>query len=336
MTDDGITHSSAIGQWPDPVCQVATDDGTPIVEWVNEGFELTFGSVEAGEPAASVFETLELSVVLGPDDPGEIGTTDDTLIIESGTRSTTAGSRDRYLLRVVSADENADGVFLFSPLPTGATRAAGEIGLDHVASVISHDLRNPLDVANARLRAARESGEDKHFEHVARAHDRMERIVEDVLTLARGAAVVQPDERVDLASAAAAAWGTVETHDADFAVDGSLPTVVADSNRLGRLFENLFRNAVEHGGVDVTVTVGPLAEAAGFYVADDGRGIQPGRREQVFDPGFSTDDHGTGLGLSIVGRIVDLHGWEITITESAADGARFEITGLEIGCENVA
>ncbi|WEL18980.1 Signal transduction histidine kinase [Halorhabdus sp. SVX81] len=332
MTDNPTSIVDA-EQWPDPVCHYGIEDGTPVVETVNEAFETTFGPVDAGEPVASLFETVGLSIVQGPDEPAVVGTAADQFTVETGTQPSESGaaSHDRYLLRVVPTDGNAGGVLLFTPVPTGIARAADEIGLDHVASVISHDLRNPLDVAKARLRAARETGEVEHFEHVADAHDRMERIVGDVLTLARGADVVQPDGRVDISAAAERAWATVETDDADIVVEKSLPTVVADPDRLGRLFENLFRNSIEHGGTDVTVTVGPLADAPGFYVADDGRGIPPGRRERVFAPGFSTDDHGTGLGLSIVARIADHHGWSVAATDSASGGARFEITGLDTG-----
>jgi len=325
--DDASTGPFTAAEWPDPVCRFADDEGTLVVEAVNGPFERTFGSIAAGEPVTTVFEAFGMSIVLGPEDRTVVGTEDDRLIVEIGTGASEADADDRYLLRVVSADSGSDGVLLFTPLPTEAAREAGEIGIDHVASVISHDLRNPLDVAKARLRAARDTGEAEHFEHVADAHDRMEQIIEDVLTLARGSDVVQPDERVELSAAAETAWATVETDDAEIVIEDSLPTVDADPDRLRRLFENLFRNAVEHGGTDVTVTVGSLMDSSGFYVADDGRGIQSEWYDRVFDPGFTTDDHGTGIGLSIVARIVDLHGWSIEVTDSASEGARFEITG---------
>ncbi len=57
--------------------------------------------------------------------------------------------------------------------------------------------------------------------------------------------------------------------------------------------ENLFRNAVEHGGDDVTVSVG--TESWGFYVTDDGPGIPDGTAD-LFEPGYSTADDGTGSG----------------------------------------
>ncbi|MFW5956256.1 MAG: sensor histidine kinase [Halorhabdus sp.] len=330
MTDDDTTTGSfALEEWPDPVCRFRDDDGAPVVEAVNGPFETTFGLIPSGKPVTTVFGASGLSIVRGPDDSPGIGTADDRMIVETGTGASEAGTDNRYLLRVVSADGDSGGVLLFTPIPAGVARETGEIGLDHVASVISHDLRNPLDVAKARLRAARDTGEAEHFEHVADAHNRMERIIEDVLTLASGSDVVQPDERVALSDAAEQAWKTVETDDAELVIEDTLPTVVADPDRLRRLFENLFRNAVEHGGSDVTVTVGALGDDSGFYVADDGRGIQPERRERVFDPGFSSDEHGTGIGLSIVARIVDLHGWSIAVTDSASGGACFEITDLE-------
>ena len=104
-------------------------------------------------------------------------------------------------------------------------------------------------------------------------------------------------------------------------------TVAADQSQLRELFENLYRNAVEHGGDDVAVTVGTMAD--GFYVADTGSGIPESEREEVFDPGYSTNTASTGFGLQIVAQIVDAHGWYITVTESEQGGARFEVTGVQ-------
>lgn len=106
--------------------------------------------------------------------------------------------------------------------------------------------------------------------------------------------------------------------------DGRL---LADRDRLTELFANLFRNAVEHGGGDVTVTVGSTCD--GFYVADDGHGIPEEHRKQVLQSGYSTEEAGTGLGLSIVQQIADSHDWGLSIDESDAGGARFSFTGVE-------
>lgn len=115
---------------------------------------------------------------------------------------------------------------------------------------------------------------------------------------------------------------TVETHDATFH-GTSDQELQADSGLLMNLFGNLFRNAVEHGGTDVTVTVGPLAD--GFYVEDTGPGIPSERHEEIFEIGATTNAHGTGFGLGIVQQIVDKHGWEIAVETSRTGGARFEV-----------
>jgi signal transduction histidine kinase len=122
-------------------------------------------------------------------------------------------------------------------------------------------------------------------------------------------------------------WVTVETPAADLVLETSA-TIRADRSRLQQLLENLIRNAVEHGGEDVTVTVGDLD--AGFYVADDGPGIALEDREQIFESGYTTTDGGTGFGLRIVREIADAHDWSVSVTSSDQGGARFEVTGVEV------
>jgi signal transduction histidine kinase len=113
------------------------------------------------------------------------------------------------------------------------------------------------------------------------------------------------------------------------AIDGDL-TFEANPDRVRRLFENLFRNAIDHGSTDVTVTVGKLSDQPGFYVADDGPGIPPAERSDAFEAGYTTSEAGTGFGLAIVAEIVAAHRWDIHVTESEDGGARFEITGVTI------
>ena len=195
--------------------------------------------------------------------------------------------------------------------------------LDSFASMLSHDLRNPLNVAQGRLELAREEHDNEHLQTVDRSLDRIESLIDDVLQLARQGQPVETTERVNLGAIARDAWKMVETADAELAVaeDADLS---ADPDRLQRLFENLFRNAVEHGGESVTVTVGSLEDGGGFFVADDGRGIPPDEREQVFESGYSTAEDGTGFGLAIVEQIVTAHEWAIELAETET-GTRFEI-----------
>jgi len=193
--------------------------------------------------------------------------------------------------------------------------------LERFASVLSHDLRNPLNVADGHLQIVRERyDDDQDLELVEEALDRMEELIQEVLTLARTGSVVDDPEPVALGEPARDAWSTVAGGTLDV---GDLPTVEGDPERLRTLFENLFRNAVEHDGADVHVTVEEISD--GFAVADDGPGIPEEEREDVFDHGVTSREDGTGFGLSIVREIVQAHGWSITATDAGSGGARFEV-----------
>ncbi|MFC7095993.1 ATP-binding protein [Halobaculum marinum] len=197
--------------------------------------------------------------------------------------------------------------------------------LEEFAAIVSHDLRNPLAVAKGQAEMATEECDSEHLEKAVRAHERMDRIISDVLTMARSGRVVQEPEAVDLADVAREAWETAETADATLET-AALPTVRADESRLVQLFENLFRNAVDHGGDAVTVSV--TATPGGFAVDDDGPGIPEADREVVFDHGHTSRDDGTGFGLSIVREIAAAHGWTVSVDESPSGGARFAFTDV--------
>ena len=192
--------------------------------------------------------------------------------------------------------------------------------LEQFASVVSHDLRNPLAVADGWLELARD-GHDEGFDRVADALDRMEQLIDDVLTLARDGSDIGDTEPVVIEQVAEEAWSRVDTRDAVLTVE-SVGEVSADEGRLASVFENLFRNAVEHGGPSVEITVGD--HAAGFYVADDGPGLPDGGSPELFEWGKTTEDDGSGLGLAIVSTVAEAHGWQVRATESGDGGARFE------------
>ena len=194
--------------------------------------------------------------------------------------------------------------------------------LEEFASVISHDLRNPLNVAQGRAALLAEQAESDHLDPLLQALDRMEAIVEDTLTLARQGDTISETRSISLTDLVGKCWGTVDTADATIDIVDEM-TFQGDPDRLRHVFENLFRNAVEHGGSDVAVRVGRHDER-GIYVEDDGPGIPVEKREDVFDPGHSSAHAGTGFGLTIVKRIVEAHGWELSVTDGTDGGARFE------------
>ena len=205
--------------------------------------------------------------------------------------------------------------------------------LDEFASVVSHDLRNPLNVAEGHVELAAAECDSAHLAEAEDALGRMWTIIDDTLTLAKHGQDVGTKEDVTLSTLLERCWATVETDDASLAVETDL-TIKADPDRLRNLFENLIRNAAEHGsasGGGVTVRVGAIdGSETGFYVADDGPGISPEERDRVFDLGYTTAEAGTGYGLAIVKWIAEAHGWDVTVTDGDDGGARFEFTGVDI------
>jgi signal transduction histidine kinase len=199
--------------------------------------------------------------------------------------------------------------------------------LDRFASVLSHDLRNPLNIASGYAEMARTEAESSAVvdavEEIQTAVERMSTLVDQTLTLAREGARVDETEPVDVPRLARrlveATTGQTPALRLD---DGEGWTVSADPARLERILDNLLRNAGEHGGSDVAVRLGQLDDEPGFYVADDGPGIPPDRREAVFEYGTSFDDS-TGLGLAVVAELTHAHGWAVSVEESRAGGARF-------------
>jgi len=339
-----------------PEIVIVFDPGGHAVWWNDQTIAVTgYGNAElaAGDP---------LSMIAGDDPDGLLErfrtAADEGRPVPVEVDVVTAeGERLPYEFvgaRLPNADDEAVGIVV-----TGRNiadrRARRELErqnerLDEFASVVSHDLRGPLSVAQGYLSLARETHDSDELAKAADAVERMGDLVDDLLALAREGEAVGETTPVDLGEAAERAWkglGAVGRLEVVAA-----PTVEADPSRLRELLENLFHNAVEHGatglepgdvdgmvergGADdgdrqagppaVTVRVGSLPDGSGFYVADDGPGIPEGEREQVFESGYSTVENGTGFGLAIVRTIAEAHGWSVDLLESEAGGARFEFS----------
>jgi signal transduction histidine kinase len=337
---------------------IGADDivGTPLDEVALAGRVRSGGEGTASTGGTGVSESERTDPEHDPDDPENHDPPDGPSTTVSSPTTTAASILERardietdvrfdwkgggetrhFRVRAVASGPLEDAGYLVFADVTGPERERRDLEgrvehLERVASVARHDIRNPLEVARIRLEAARDTGEDVHFEKVAGALDRIEDIARKVLATGGGRA--DPTDAVALGSVAEAAWETVDTADATLVTSSGLPTVRGDADQLRGLFENLFRNSVEHGAPEVTVTVEPLPD--GFAVVDDGPGIPAEVRERAFEAGYSTAADNTGLGLSIVRRIAREHGWRVSLAssgESAANGqggARLEFTGLE-------
>ena len=266
---------------------------------------------EQGE-ALAVEDVHDNPDIHNPDSPvrselilplGEAG-----ILIASSPTAATFDEEDRVLGEILASNITAAFEQVERTVEIRAREAELERQnerLEEFASVVSHDLRNPLQVAEGRLEPLKEDCETEQVAPIERALDRMDALIEDILTLAREGGRVSEMEDVDLREVCEVCWQHVETAEATLEITTD-KTIRADRSRLQQLIENLVRNAVEHGRDDITVTIGDLD--TGFHVADDGPGIPVDERASVFDAGYSTADDGTGFGLSIVKQIADAHG----------------------------
>lgn len=201
--------------------------------------------------------------------------------------------------------------------------------LDQFAGIISHDLRNPLNTAAGFVDVAKETEDFTYLERVERAHRRMERMVDELLTLSRAETELEPTEEISASKLVDDAWDIADTDGAT--LENELNPgwqITAKADLLRHVFENLFRNAAEHNDGPLEVRVGQIGNSSapeGLFVEDTGTGIPPEERMEVFEHGYTTNASGTGFGLSIVHELVAAHGWEITIADGEEGGARFEI-----------
>ena len=364
----------------------------PVVERVNPAFEETFGY----GTEEMIGENLDKLIVPEGHRDGAVEINERLLAGErihtEVRRLTPEGVRD-FRLDVLGPEGTLEGYAIYTDV-TESKRRQRELKrqnerLEKFVSVVSHDLRSPLSVAKGNLKLANEEYDDPRLTDAADAVDRMNALIDDLLTLAREGERVNEVEPVDLGGVAEDCWEGVRTEAATLETE-SAPEIEADRSRVRQVLSNLLRNAVEHGstnppshaqedavehgstssrpeaddagsenasepsvanapedsvehsstsnrpeaddavehgGRDVTVTVGDLDR--GFYVADDGPGIPEEERDRVFESGYTTAKEGTGFGLSIVAEIAEAHGWEVRATESADGGARFEVTGVE-------
>jgi PAS domain S-box-containing protein len=210
--------------------------------------------------------------------------------------------------------------------------------LERFAHVASHDLREPLRMVSSYLTLleAELDGLDGETEEYLRfaldGADRMRAMVDGLRQYSRVQTRAEPPEVVDASVVAEATLHDLDllVAEAEASVDvGDLPPVRADPDQLGQLFQNLLRNAVEHGGdgVDVTVSGSVRDGVAEFAVADDGHGIPADRLDAVFDI-FETggDSDGTGIGLAICRQIVQRHGGDIWAESGPGAGTTLRFT----------
>ncbi|MFB6161849.1 MAG: PAS domain-containing sensor histidine kinase [Halococcoides sp.] len=202
--------------------------------------------------------------------------------------------------------------------------------LEEFTEVLAHDLRNPLDVARGNIELI--DGNAEAVSTIDDALERMSELIGEIRSFVLESRSVEDPAAVDLDAIAWRAWESVETNGATLDVR-TTRRVRADPDRLRRLFENVYRNAIEHGTTDGSVAVVVADLDDGFVIADDGPGAPEECRDRIFERGVSTSEDGTGFGLAIVENIASAHGWSVEMADAVdpypdLGGAAVPVTGV--------
>jgi signal transduction histidine kinase len=202
----------------------------------------------------------------------------------------------------------------------------------------SHELQSPLAASRADLEVALAHPEAAHWTQTATDlvadNQRMTRLVQDLLFLARsdGAVPPAPTALIDFDDIVRSGIARQRVPDG-ITLDVSRVAAVevrGDADQLARVVRNLLDNAVRHAGSLVAVELSADATGVTLVVADDGPGVPVEARDRIFERFTRLDDSrsrftgGTGLGLAIAREIVEVHRGTIAL-DPQAPGARFVV-----------
>ena len=197
--------------------------------------------------------------------------------------------------------------------------------LEEFAALSSHELRNRLQIALGTAERAQAQGDLDAVEDVIETLGRMNRLVSQLLALARTGSAARGSESIALSGIGDVAWTAVESATATLTVESD-GIVTADRDGLLEVLELVFRTVVDGGGSD-EARVGTLED--GFYVEDDGTAITPEQREELLEPTYSAVNEATGDSVHLVATIADAHDWEVSVTE-AGGKTRIAFRNVEI------
>lgn len=205
------------------------------------------------------------------------------------------------------------------------------------ARIISHDLREPLNVIAMHLQLLAEAREDpeaveRHANRARRAGDRMVRMIDGLLAYSRVGGADR-SEAVDGGEALRRALANLESsiEESGAAVEADdLPTIEGQPDQLSQLFQNLVGNAIKHSAgraPRVRIRCSPQTAHWLFRVEDDGPGVPPDKVERIFNlfEGAGRTS-GSGVGLAICRRIVESNGGKIWVQTRPGSGSTFCFT----------
>ncbi len=320
------------------LCRQLVETGLYTVCWMsryNEATDTLVPSAAAGiDPSALAHRPIPLGARSEPEPTAFVtGTADGarTIAVTLTQNGTFYG-----MLSLVSTDDVSSterelletfGGCLAADIEQRERQRMDSLVVENFCRAITHEFRTHLQIANAYIENEEATDrDDDSTAKVGAALERMSRLTDQIRALGNAPLDDRSLTERELEVTAKRAWEHVQDVQGELDVVESV-AVTGNHLLLEVLFENLFRNSLEHGD-QPTIRVGVLED--GFFVGDDGPGIPPGIQDEVFDWGFTTTNSGMGIGLALVSHIVDAHGWEISISDEQDEGVRFDITGVAL------
>ncbi len=199
--------------------------------------------------------------------------------------------------------------------------------LSDFAHFMGHDIRNSLTAIEGYVEELKEKHEDLYFEKILRRTNYVGNLLEHSIDLAEAGTTVEKKDRVDLDRLVATVADVIIPKSIKFNKD-NLGTIEGDNGKLSQVFKNLFENAIVHGKPNkINVTKTEKKGKIVLSISNNGKLIDEKVNNKVFDRGYSTKKGSTGLGLSIVKKIIEGHGWDISI-DTKENLTNFRITIL--------
>lgn len=319
----------------------SADDGSPVVQVVRSRTALHFTA----------------------DDQGLLDDRHRALVSSCGARSFLVSpllARDRVIGTITTAfcrdaAHGADEQLLAEEVAAHAALAIDNARLydqtrravhvrDELLAIVSHDLRNPMNVMSLALQLIEQGTEAQrsvNLDRVRRALDRMQRLIGDLLDVARvdagtldvaplpGKIVAVLDDALELFKPLAVEKKILLSR--DYGIDGDLGSAMIDPERIAQVLSNLLGNALKFTPGGGTIHVGARCisdDKVKIEVRDSGPGIGPEHIDHVFDRFWQKERRsgGVGLGLAIAKGIVEAHGGTIHVESAPGMGASFWFT----------
>jgi signal transduction histidine kinase len=259
--------------------------------------------------------------------------------LSEGARAIAAGDLSR---RVGDSSDDELGELAAAFNRMAESLAGQEEARQRLVADIAHELRTPLAVLQAEIEALQDGVTRPTAKQLGSLHDETEllaRLVDDLRTLSladAGQLSLQRREHdlggiVERAAAAVAGQAGEKGVRLELAVNGDLPAVTVDADRIAQVLRNLLTNALRHTEAGGRVAVGARAQAGRVVVevTDSGAGIPPEALPHVFerfyraDPSRSRATGGSGLGLAIAAQLVRAHGGDIAVRSLPGQGSTF-------------